>query len=131
MFPAKQISISINCSPAMVYNFASNPENLPQWAAGLSGAAIVKSGDFWICNSPMGQVKVKFAANNLFGVMDHDVIFSSGEVNHNPFRVAANGKASEVIFTLYRLPGMSDEDFMSDANLILNDLKKLKSILEK
>lgn len=29
------ISVSINCPVDKVYEFASNPENLPKWAAGL------------------------------------------------------------------------------------------------
>jgi hypothetical protein len=37
-FTAKLISISINRPAARVYEFASNPENLPKWAAGLSGS---------------------------------------------------------------------------------------------
>jgi uncharacterized membrane protein len=36
-FMAKHISVSINRPAGQVYEFASNPENLPKWAAGLSG----------------------------------------------------------------------------------------------
>ena len=131
MYPAKHISISIRRSPQDIYEFASNPENLPQWAAGLSGAFIKKSGDAWICESPMGTVKVKFVEKNSFGIMDHDVTLPSGEVNHNPFRVLANGSGGEVVFTLFRLPRMRDQDFEHDAALISNDLQKLKTLLEK
>ncbi len=130
MFLSRNISISIDRNVADVYAFAGNPENLPKWAEGLSGANVVKSGDVWICESPMGQVKVKFVKPNSLGVMDHDVILPSGEVNYNPFRVVANNKGSEVVFTLFRLPRMSDEDFKRDSDFINNDLKKLKMILE-
>jgi hypothetical protein len=34
-FIAKHISVSIDLSAAQVYEFASNPENLPKWAGGL------------------------------------------------------------------------------------------------
>ena len=131
MYPAKHISISINRSPKDIYDFASNAENLPRWAAGLSGATIEKSGDAWICESPMGTVKVRFVDKNPFGVMDHDVTLSSGEVNHNPFRVLSNGSGGEVVFTLYRLPRMNDKDFDHDASLVAKDLGKLKELLEK
>lgn len=131
MYPAKHISISINRSPEDIYDFASNPENLPKWAAGLSGASVEKSGDAWICESPMGRVTVKFVAQNSFGVMDHDVTLPSGEVNHNPFRVASNGLGGEVVFTLYRLPNVNDADFDRDASLIAKDLKTLKNLLER
>ena len=60
-----------------VYEFASNPENLPKWAAGLSGS-IRKVNEEWIAESPMGRVKVKFAEKNKFRVWDHDVSLPSG-----------------------------------------------------
>jgi hypothetical protein len=37
-WPVQHVSIGINRTPDKVYAFASNPENLPQWAAGLSGS---------------------------------------------------------------------------------------------
>lgn len=130
MYRSQHISVSINRPPMDVYQFASNPENLPKWASGLSGTSITRSGDSWICDSPMGRVKVKFATPNPFGVMDHDVILPSGEINYNPFRVFANDSGSEVIFTLYHLPRMSDGDFKNDASLIEKDLQTLKHLME-
>jgi hypothetical protein len=131
MFPAKHLSISIDSTTEKVYELASNAENLPKWAAGLSNSTITKVGDEWETDSPLGKVRVRFAPKNNFGVMDHDVIFPSGEINHNPFRVLKNDMGSEVVFTLYRLPRMSDDDYQRDIDFIQNDLKKLKIILEK
>ncbi len=130
-FPVKHISISIKRKVEDVYAFASNPANLPRWAAGLSGSKIVNSGKDWICESPMGQVKVRFADANTYGIMDHDVTLPSGDINHNPFRVFKNDDGSEVVFTLFRLPQMSDSDFAQDTRFIEDDLKALKKILEK
>jgi hypothetical protein len=48
-----------------------------------------------------------------------------------PLRVVANGDAgSEVLLTLFRRPGMSDEKFAADAEWVLSDLRKLKALLE-
>jgi uncharacterized membrane protein len=66
-FMAKHISVSINRSAGQVYEFASNPENLPKWATGLSGSMTNVNED-WIAEAPMGKVKVKFAEKNQFGV---------------------------------------------------------------
>lgn len=63
--------------------------------------------------------------------MDHDVTLPWGEVNHNPFRVMRNADGSEVVFTLFRLPRMSDADFDKDARLIETDLLTLKTLLEQ
>ena len=129
-YPARQISVSIDRPADAVYRFAANPENLPQWAAGLSRASLVRDGDEWIAQSPMGTVKIRFAEDNAFGVIDHDVTLPSGEINHNPLRVVKNGTGSEIIFTLFRLPRMTDEDFEKDAAMVKQDLSRLKAILE-
>ena len=131
IYPVKHIAVSINRSPAAVYEFVANPENLPEWAQGLSRSSIMKSGDTWIADSQMGQVKIKFAEKNSFGVVDHDVTLPSGEVNHNPMRVVPNGAGSEVVFTLFRLPKASDKDFNAAAKMVESDLQRLKTLLEK
>ncbi|MCE3240440.1 MAG: hypothetical protein K0Q83_947 [Deltaproteobacteria bacterium] len=129
-FMAKHISVSIERRAAEVYEFASNPENLPQWAGGLGGS-IKKVDDEWIAEAPMGTVKVKFAEQNKFGILDHNVTLSSGAKFYNPMRVFPNNDGSEVIFTLYRQAGMSDQKFADDAGSVERDLNKLKTLLEK
>src|SRR3989338_2540046 len=106
-FFAKHINVSINSSADKVYEFASNPENLPKWAAGLSGSIKKANGD-WIAESPMGRIKVEFADKNKFGVLDHDVTLPSGEIAHNPMRVFPNNDGSELVFTQYQRSGVSD-----------------------
>jgi hypothetical protein len=129
-FMAKHISVSIERSAAEVYEFASNPENLPEWAGGLSGS-IKKVGDEWIAEATMGTVKVNFAERNKFGVLDHEVTLASGIKFYNPMRIVPNNHGSEVIFTLYRQADMSDPKFADDADFVQRDLNKLKILLEK
>lgn len=128
-FFARHLSVSIDCPADEVYAFVSNPENLPQWASGLSDS-IRREGDEWIADSPMGEVKVKFADKNRFGVLDHDVTLPSGTTFYNPMRVFPNRDGSELVFTLYRQPDASDEEFAEDMQAIENDLNILKAILE-
>ena len=129
-FMARHISVSIDRSAAQVYEFASNPENLPKWAAGLSGS-IKKVNEEWIAEAPMGRVKVKFAEKNQFGVLDHDVTLPSGVKVYNPMRVFPNNDGSELIFSLYRRPNMSDRESAEDVKSVEKDLAKLKALLEK
>ena len=129
-YPAKIISTSISRSPTAVYAFAANPKNLPKWASGLSGSIKQIAGQ-WIAESPMGKVKIKFARKNTLGVLDHLVTLESGATFYNPMRVQPNGKGSEVLFTLYRLPKVSDKAYAADARHIRQDLAKLKAVLEK
>jgi hypothetical protein len=79
----------------------------------------------------MGKVKVAFAQKNEFGVLDHDVMLESGAQFYNAMRVFPNDDGSELVFTLYRQPGISDQKFAEDAELVEKDLKRLKTLLEK
>jgi polyketide cyclase/dehydrase/lipid transport protein len=126
----RHVSVTINRSAAEVYEFASNPENLPQWASGLAGSISKVNGE-WVSDSPMGRVKIKFAEKNSFGVLDHDVTLPAGATVHNPMRVVPKGNGSEVIFTLFRQPDVTDKKFAEDAAWVEKDLKKLKAVLEK
>lgn len=129
-YPVKHVSITINRPAQKVYEFTSDPSHLPEWATGLANSTLKQEEETWVTDSPMGKVKIKFAPRNSFGVLDHDVTLPSGEVNHNPFRVITNGNNSEVIFSLFHLPRMSEEEFKRDSEMVLRDLKKLKEILE-
>jgi hypothetical protein len=130
MYQVLHISVSINRPPNEVYAFVSNPENLPKWATGLGGSIKNVHGE-WIADAPMGQVKVKFADENQFGIVDHEIVLESGIKVYNPMRVIANGEGSEVFFTLIRQPEMSDEKFAQDAKWVEKDLGILKGLLEK
>ena len=98
-------------------------------AAGLS-AGIRLVDERWITDSPMGEVEVAFVGPVELGVLDHDVLMPDGTVVHNPLRVLPNDEGSEVVFTLYRLSGVSDEDFERDAALVGEDLERLRTVLE-
>lgn len=126
----RHISVFIDRSPEKVYEFASNPANLPRWATGLGGSIREVNGE-WIADAPMGKVKIRFVEQNKFGVLDHDVILESGVSIHNPMRVVRNGNGSEVTFMLFRREGVSDEEFSADAQWVEKDLRILKEILEK
>jgi hypothetical protein len=127
--PARHISVSVDRPPTEVYAFVANPANLPSWAKGLSGSIESVAGE-WVAVSPMGTVKVRFVEQNTLGVLDHDVVFESGETFHNPMRVIANGRGSELVFTVFHRPGVGEEEFASDASAVERDLDALKRLLE-
>lgn len=129
LLPSRVLTVSIARTPAVVYAFAGNPSNLPQWAAGL-GAQIVKEGDEWLIPSPQGQARLRFMPDNALGIMDHTITLPDGQVIDVPMRVVPNGTGSLVMFVLYCQPGMSEEQFEQDAAVVENDLKTLKAILE-
>ena len=130
MHAVRHLTISSARPPGDVYAFAADPRNLPHWAAGLARSTVRREGEDWIADAPFGLVRVRFAEQNAFGVMDHDVTLPSGQTVHNPMRVVPNGEGSEFTFTLIRRPEMSDEDFARDARAVEEDLQTLKQLLD-
>jgi hypothetical protein len=126
---SRHISIWIDRPADEVYDYARHPANLPAWAAGL-GSSVEEVDGAWVADSPMGRVVVAFAPRNDFGVLDHDLTLPSGETVHNPMRVIPAAPGSEVVFTLRRRPGVSDDDFTRDAAAVTADLATLKRLLE-
>ena len=125
---SKTLTITIEAKPQAVYNFASNPRNLPKWAAAFC-LSVKKSGGKWIVTSPQGPVEIRFVKKNSFGILDHLVSPAPGVKIYVPMRVVANGPVSEVIFTLYRMPGMSNAEFSKNIRWVEQDLRSLKRAL--
>ena len=131
MHDVQHISVYIARRPTEVYEFASDPRNLPRWAAGLARSEVRRDGEEWVVAAAFGRARVRFVERNSFGVMDHHVTLESGVTVHNPMRVVPNGEGSEFVFTLIRQPGMSDTQFAEDKAAVENDLKTLKDLLER
>src|SRR3954470_16183317 len=110
---SRHVAEHIDRSPEDVYAFASDPANLVAWAAGLG------PGD-----------QVAFAPHNEFGVLDHVVTTASGQTVAVPMRVTPDGAGAEVVFTVRRLPGMTEADLDRDVGLVAADLATLKRVLE-
>lgn len=123
------ISISIERDLDEVYDFASRPENFPRWATGLA-TALEPEGDHWVAQSPDGPIEVRFTPRNEYGVLDHHLTMPNGIEVYVPMRVVPNGSGSEVTFTLFRTPGMSDEILARDIEWVTKDLERLKTLLE-
>jgi hypothetical protein len=128
-FESRTISISINRPADIVYAFMSAPENLAKWASGLGRSLTNRDGE-WIAETPQGPVKVRFTERNSFGVLDHYVTAELGLEIYIPMRVISNATGSEVLFTLFRVPEMSDDKFTEDGEWVKRDLNVLKQLLE-
>lgn len=90
MAESRHLSQTIARSAAAVYEYASDPANLPEWASGL-GSSVEHVDGQWFVDSPDGRLTVVFAERNDYGILDHDVTLPSGETVHNPMRVIADG----------------------------------------
>jgi hypothetical protein len=123
------VSTVIRRSPQDVYAYASDANNLPAWAAGLTDAPISRDGDALVTESPLGRIRMVFAPRNEFGVLDHWVTLPSGDTTYNALRVIEHPDGAEIIFTLRQLDA-TDDEFARDAGLVAADLERLRGILE-
>jgi hypothetical protein len=105
--------MTIERPPQEVFAFVRDQKNLPKWASGLSAAT-----------------KVRFVDANSYGVLDHYVSVDAGPEVYMPMRVFPNGEGSEVLITVFRQPGTSDEKFGEDTQWVRRDLETLKALLE-
>ncbi len=115
-----------------VYAYVADPAHLPAWAAGLGGSIEHRDGR-WLAASPMGEVEVRMAEANAFGVLDHNVVLPDGTTVTNPLRVLPDVEVPgrcEVVFTLRRRSDMTDEQVDADAAAVRTDLATLKRLLE-
>jgi hypothetical protein len=127
---SRTITVPIGRRFDQVYDFLADPKNWNQWAHGL-GKSIRQSGAGWVAYSDGGTVEVRFTPRNSFGIVDHYVIRPSGAQVYVPMRLIVSGQGCELLFTLFREPQMSDQQFAADAGYVQRDLDGLKSLLEK
>jgi hypothetical protein len=129
---SRHVSVWINTGPAEAYTYLADPRNLPHWAAGLASGEVESVDGQWKVSSPMGEITVAFAATNDLGVLDHVVGLPDGESFYNPMRVLPAGDDAgwcEVLFTVRRRPGMTDEELAADVAAVTADLEQVRRIL--
>lgn len=126
---SKTITVAIEAPPDEVYSFASDPRNFPQWAPSFARSIAPVNGE-WVVQTTEGSINIRFVAKNDFGILDHYVRLISGLEIYNPVRVIANGEGSEVMFTLFQTPNMSEEKHAEDAKMVEGDLLVLKRLME-
>ncbi|MGX6600776.1 SRPBCC family protein [Micromonosporaceae bacterium Da 78-11] len=129
MTDTRHLGARIDRSAADVYAYVVDPANLPNWAPGLGTSIECVAGE-WFVDSPMGRVGLTFAPANDYGVLDHTVTLPTGETFYNPLRVVPYGDGCEIVFSVRRLPGVTDDDFARDTDLVADDLSRLKGLLE-
>lgn len=126
----KTLTVSIERPPGEVYRFVSDPRNFPTWVTSFC-RSVRRAGDEWIVETTQAPVKLRFAAKNDLGVLDHYVTVAAGREILVPMRVIPNASGSEVLFTLFRLPEMSDDEYARDLGMVEADLRTLKDVLER
>ncbi|MYR05382.1 SRPBCC family protein [Gordonia sp. SID5947] len=122
---SRHLSVVMPVSASEVYAFAADPENLPHWAAGLA-SGVRRNGDELVVASPMGEVVVRFAPPNQYGILDHEVTLPDGTVVANPLRIIDHPDGSEAVFTI-RQRDLTDAQFENDCAAVERDLAALRA----
>lgn len=127
---SQTLSVTINRPADEVYAYMANIQHLADWAAGLCESVIRNTGaNTWLIHTPTGEASVRFVEQNKFRIVDHYVKQGQDPEVYIPIRVLENEQGSEVIFTLFRLPGMK-ERFEKDRQAVQKDLDTLKKLIE-
>ncbi len=113
-----------------VADFVRDAANLGAWAHGL-GSGVERGEGGWTAETPAGRIRIRFVRPNPYGVADHDVTLPGGEVVHVPLRVLPHREGAEVVLTVQRAAGTSDAALDADAATVLEDLERLRQVLEE
>ncbi len=111
---SRDIRQRVDGTVAQVMAVAADLDRIPDWASGLSSNA-----------------QVEFSIDIERGILDHDVTRPDGSVVHVRLRVEPRGTGSEIVFTLERLPGTTDEQWRADAEAVAADLQRLAELCEQ
>jgi hypothetical protein len=126
----KTASVEIERSPEEIYDYVVNPEHFPEWATSFC-LAVRKSGDGWSIDTTRGEMNLRFAERNPYGIMDHYVKAASGPELLTPARVVPSVSGSWVIMTMIRPTDREDPVFALDFRDPERDLQTLKHVLER
>ncbi|MEJ8279610.1 SRPBCC family protein [Pseudonocardia spirodelae] len=130
MSGTRWVSVVVAAPPATVYAVARDPRNLPRWAAGVGDRVVERDGCWLVPGGPLGEIEIRFAAENPWGVLDHEVLTADGRRFHNPMRVVPHPDGAEVVFGVRRTPGAPDAAFEADAAAVAADLERLRALPE-
>ena len=125
----RHLSQTIACPLQRAYAHLCVPEHFCLWASGLASGLEQVNGQ-WFASTPQGRLRIEFSPTNSYGVLDHWVHVAPGNSVYVPLRLVANGDGSELILSLFRQPGMSDQQFEADAQWVQRDLQAARQLLE-
>lgn len=125
------ISLSIACSYEATYRFLADPRSYSEWAAVEKLTYRPLGNGDWEGEANSGGMRhFRFTPVNEFGVLDHAMFVPGEEPLWMPMRVTPNEEGTDLVFTFYQRPGMSEEEFASTIEWITTDFLALKALLE-
>ena len=131
MHASEVIKVSIERPYQEVYDFLVEPMNFPRWATNPDSDIRPVGGNDYLVDLPMGRRVIRFSQRNPFGVLDYEIFDEGRSIGPVvPVRLYKNGDGCELVLFWLQRPGVSLEQFRSDAEWVRSDLTRLKTLLE-
>jgi polyketide cyclase/dehydrase/lipid transport protein len=124
-------SVRIDAPPDHVFDFVSDPENLPRWAVGFCRAIRrdPTATDRWIVTTAQDDVPVRYVAERSLGVVDFVLSPAPGTEVTAFSRVLPSGTGAEYVFTQLQPAGMPDDAFDAQVHALIEELQLLRAHL--
>lgn len=131
MLNSHTFSVQIDRPLDDVYEFLLKPTNFGKWVFAGDASMRHVGGRDWAVETSVGPRIIRFAERNSFGILDYFALLTPDSPPHPiPMRVVANGEGTELIYTSFQRPGMSEVEWNSVIEWVTVDLLALKSLLE-
>lgn len=111
---SKTITLTLNSPKSEVFSFMSRIENLPKWATEFCRELKNEGGKYKVisCNPDAGELFFRIQSEPKTGIIDMFAGPTEEQMAIFPTRVIEmSDSASVYIFTMFQMPGMSDELF--------------------
>jgi hypothetical protein len=119
-------AVSIDAPEAVVFDFVSDPYNLPQWAPAFA-RSVRPDGDDWIVTTDGGDDRVHIRVSRELGTVDFLAAGPLPDVEMGGFsRVIQNGEGSEYLFTLLFAEDMSEADLAGQRAAVAGELAAVR-----
>lgn len=129
-------TVRIDADARTVFDFVSDPSNLPNWAVHFckeiedqDGKWIVTTPE-WVVAQSGGRLSLRVVADATTGVIDYWMSPAPGVELPARSRVIADGDGAKYVFTQFRAPDMPDAVFERQVNDLIAELSVLKRLLE-
>ena len=126
---SKTVTLILNAPKSEVFSFISNIENLPKWATEFC-KELKKVGDKYkviSCNPDAGELFFNIRSDRATGVVDMFAGPTAEQMSIFPTRVVElSDKTSVYIFTMFQMPGMSDELFNAQYNSLTKEFGNIR-----
>lgn len=124
-------TVEIEAPAAAVFDVVSKVENLPRWATAFCARVLSREGPRYRIQTPQGNLLFWIEPDRHRGTVDMYGGPNEAEAIHWPARVlGASNDRSVFLFTAFRSPNMTDEQFEGQCAALGHELQSLKRLVE-